>query len=157
MRILFKKGRDKISLSCIRGDGSRTWSDLHEGTVFHDLAHYIVEKEFGFTQAFYGLIKQGFNIDDFELPAQQRPQTLMPKNLPEEALVTEHLVNLLQVLINHPDRTKNLLEQLKIICSTRSFAFKPTYENINTLFFKLENLLQEWENIPVGEVLELNF
>ena len=157
MRILFKKGRDKITLSCIRADGSRTWSDLQEGTVFHDLAHYIVEKKFEFTQAFYGLIKQGFNIGDFELPAQQRPQKLMPKNLPEEALVTEHLVNLLQVLINHPDRTQNLLEQLNIICSTRGFAFKPTPENINTLFYKLEILLQEWENIPVGEVLELNF
>ena len=49
MVIRFKKGKNRPkhkpdTLTCIRDDGSVTWTHLHRGFVQHDFAHYVVER-----------------------------------------------------------------------------------------------------------------
>ncbi|MEO0573450.1 MAG: hypothetical protein AAF039_17240 [Bacteroidota bacterium] len=96
MEIQFKKLINKPStLTCVRIDGPTTWIKLYPGIEAHDLAHYAVETALEFQDAFYGMVAKGSNMEDFELPRDIRPETVLPQNLSEEALITEHLVNLI--------------------------------------------------------------
>jgi hypothetical protein len=84
MVIQIKKGRDGPStLTCVRADGSRTWSKLHPFFPVHDLTHCAVESVLGFRQAFFGLIAAGRDIGGTE------------RALPAEALWAENIVGLL--------------------------------------------------------------
>ena len=96
MVIRFKKGKNRSkhkpdTLTCIRDDGSVTWTHLHRGFVQHDFAHYVVEKTLGFENAFFGLVAKGYNIPDFSEPKAERSF-----EIPEEAIDTEPIVALLQ-------------------------------------------------------------
>jgi hypothetical protein len=61
-----------VSLTCTRADGSSTWQRFEGPTarVFpgHDLTHYAVETTLGFRGGFYGLLADGWNIQDFAAP-----------------------------------------------------------------------------------------
>jgi hypothetical protein len=89
--IQIKKSRDsRPTLTCVRPDGSRTWSQVHAFFPIHDLTHFAVESVFGFTTAFYGLVSAGWSMESFsERGAASR--------LPPEALVAEHMVGLLDI------------------------------------------------------------
>ena len=114
--IQIKKELNKPStLSCTREDGSLTYSKLQVDFEIHDIAHYVVERHLGFKNAFYGLLTQGYQINDFMLPKEQRPESLQPQNLPSEALVTEHLVNLLTIDFMQSEDGMDILEMFKII------------------------------------------
>lgn len=76
-------------LKCTRADGSETWQK-QEGShaaffPLHDLTHYSVESELGLTQAFFGLIDQGWSITDTEGKGPRGP-------LPSDAQFAEWLV-----------------------------------------------------------------
>ena len=97
MEISFQKGRGKPdTLSIRRLDGSVTWSRGQAGPAYHDVAHYAVETGLQFEKAFYGIIDQGFAIDDFVLPRHLRPDALKIANLPAEAMQAEYVVNQIQ-------------------------------------------------------------
>lgn len=70
---------------------------MYPGIEAHDQGHFAMEKVLGFKNAFYGMIARGANIEDFELPREQRPEEVIPENLRPEALISEHFVNLLMV------------------------------------------------------------
>jgi hypothetical protein len=76
-------------LRCIRADGSITWQrqrERHAGFfALHDLTHFAVESALGFRQGFYGLITQGWEIDDTTGKGARGP-------LPDEAVEVEHIV-----------------------------------------------------------------
>jgi hypothetical protein len=77
-------------LKCIRADGSATWQrqDDKYAAFFplHDLTHYAVETELGFRRGFYGLIAEGWNIDETTGKTARGA-------LPTEALEVEYLVS----------------------------------------------------------------
>jgi hypothetical protein len=77
-------------LKCIRADGSATWQrqDDKYAAFFplHDLTHYAVETELGFRRGFYGLIAEGWNIDETTGKSARGA-------LPNEALEVEYLVS----------------------------------------------------------------
>src|SRR5262249_6522068 len=77
-------------LTCVRDDGSSTYSKSAHGEFFapHDLMHYVVETTLGFRRAFFGLIAAGWSIPAFAEPGAAA-------KLPPEALHAEHIVNLL--------------------------------------------------------------
>ena len=86
--IQIKKGRDsRPTLTCVRPDGSRTWSQVHSFFPIHDLTHFAVESVFGFSDAFYGLVRAGWSLEQFSEPGAA-------SRLPAEALVAEHMVGL---------------------------------------------------------------
>ena len=78
MVIRFKKGKNRSkhkpdTLTCIRDDGSVTWTYLHHEFALQDLAHYVVETTLGLENAFLGLIAKGYDIPDFNQPKAERP------------------------------------------------------------------------------------
>ncbi len=79
-------------LRCTRQDGSVTWqkqSDRHAGFyALHDLTHFAVESALGFRRGFYGLIAEGWEIDDTTGKGARGV-------LPDEAVEVEHIVGLL--------------------------------------------------------------
>ncbi len=146
-------------LTITRADGTSTWSKLHKGLETHDLAHFAVEKCLGFTKAFYGLINQGNRITDFELPRDQRPTAVTPENLDVEALVTEHIVNLLEIEHLNSGFNANFLTDLKIILDQNNLPFpnelnNDTLQSIKTMY---QALVQQWLALTPDETLELNF
>jgi hypothetical protein len=81
-------------LRCIRADGSATWQ-RHKGRQaaffpLHDLTHYAVETVLGFRCGFFGLIAEGWGIDETSGKGPGGP-------LPQEAVLVEHLVGFLDV------------------------------------------------------------
>lgn len=88
MQIQLKNGKDgRPNLACVRADGSRTWAKVHPFFPVHDLTHCAVESVFGFTEAFFGLVASGREIDDF----QQKGAAAW---LPTEAMWAECMVGL---------------------------------------------------------------
>lgn len=91
---LTKRADGGAVLRCVRADGTVTWQrhDGRQGAFFplHDLTHYAVETVLGFRRGFFGLIADGWAIDETSGKGQRGP-------LPPEAVLVEHLVGLLDV------------------------------------------------------------
>ena len=68
MRIeLVRHGGAKHTLRCTRTDGSVTWETRHKHGEFfalHDLTHFSIESVCAYRNGFFGLISQGWNIED---------------------------------------------------------------------------------------------
>ena len=93
MEITFTKGNNKKHIiSCTRKDATQTWMHCDDFFIAHDLAHYAAETSLGYKSSFYGMLAGGVSITDFELPKAQRNFLLT-----QEAIVMEHLVNLLTI------------------------------------------------------------
>ncbi len=160
MIIKFRKGIDKPgTLTCVRPDGSTTWTKLHPGIEMHDFAHFVVETELGFPNAFYGIVAKGFDIGDFELPREQRPVALKPVNLPVEALQTEHIVNLLQTRFPNSNQDLDFITTLKNILTEKEIDFPKVLdqEKLNRINERLRDLLFKWNELENGGTLELEF
>ena len=159
MKIQFKKGKDKPStLTCARDDGSNTWTKIHDNFEAHDLAHYAVETILGFDNAFYGLLAQGFNIEDFELPKNQRPNALIPSNLPVEALQTEHMVNLLMTEA-HENSSFDFIATLQQILDNDGIPFPEglTPKSLDDIKNCFQKLMNDWNALKAGGTLDLTF
>ena len=81
-------------LRCTRADETTTWQrqDGPQGAFFplHDLTHYSVETVLGIREGFFGLVAQGWEIDDTTGKGKRGP-------LPPDAVVVEHIVGFLDV------------------------------------------------------------
>ena len=89
---LTKRADGSAVLRCVRADGSATWQ-RHRGRQqwffpVHDLTHYAVESELGFQRGFYGLMADGWDIEDTGGKGARGP-------LPEEAVIVEQIVGCL--------------------------------------------------------------
>lgn len=69
MQITLRRSYGKpASITCTRNDGTVTWQAYGPNSDFfgaHDLTHYVVETELGYKHAFFGMIAQGRDINDF--------------------------------------------------------------------------------------------
>lgn len=151
MKIRIKKGKNRYkhkpdTLTCIRDDGTVTWSHIYPGFFLHDLTHYVVETSLGYNNAFFGLISKGYNIPEFSLPKSERTF-----NIPEDAISVEPIVALLQM--EHWDSFPEKL------LDTDSQELPPnvTSELIDNMREKLMELVKRWEDLLPGEFLELEF
>lgn len=158
MLIRIKKEEVPI-LEYTRKDGSVTWGKIQPAMVAHDLAHYVVETQLGFTQGFYGLLADGWNIEDFEKPRSERPQQLLPKNLPAEAIYTEHLVNMLLVSLQSKGALEFHFTAFQQIVKDHQLAASKslTFNQFKDLHQKLKELLNAYKIVVPPEHLELKF
>lgn len=160
MKIQFKKQQSKPSiLTCIREDGSTTWVKMYPGIEAHDLGHYAVETILDFKNAFYGMVAKGSNIEDFELPREQRPNEVLPQNLDSEALIAEHLVNLIMTKAQTEYGTFDIMASLKAILGENSLPFPEnlTENKMDEVWILFQDLNRQWEQLPAGNTMELEF
>ncbi|MDH4042827.1 MAG: hypothetical protein OEY20_08055 [Gemmatimonadota bacterium] len=159
LRIQLTKRRDgDVVLRCIRADGSATWQ-RHRGRQagffpLHDLTHYAVETELGFGRGFYGLIAEGWDIEDTGVSPTRGP-------LPPEALIVEHIVGSLDV--QRADGSTwtagDFNERVARFAATRGLAPPRAFteDDVTRLRSRLRELLARWAALPAGEMLELPF
>ena len=78
-------------LRCVRADGSVTWQKQPSRHApffaMHDLTHFAVESTLGFRRGFFGLIAEGWDIEDTTGQGTRG-------RLPEEAVEVERIVGL---------------------------------------------------------------
>lgn len=78
-------------LRCTRADGSVTWQKQaarHAAHfALHDLTHFAVESALGLRRGFYGLIAEGWDIEDTTGKGSRG-------KIPNEAVEVEHIVGL---------------------------------------------------------------
>lgn len=151
MQILIKKGKNRYrhkpdTLTCIRDDGSMTWSHIHSGFALHDLAHYVVDTSLGLNNAFFGLIVKGYNIPEFSLSKSKRTF-----KIPDEAISVEPIVALLQM-----EHWESFPEGL-IYQDSPELPSNVTSQQINNMRKKLNELVKKWESILPGETIILEY
>lgn len=154
MEIMITKNtaRDHV-LSCKRKDRTITWTHASNFFILHDLCHYTIETILSLKRAFFGMLSDGTDITEFELPKEQRTVELTP-----EALFAEHLVNL--VVIDYTQgRMDNLLEVFR---ETYDDAGSRLVNNINEEKLQgiRENyaaLIQPWKAVDETETIKLIF
>ncbi len=151
MLIRFKKGKNQYkhkpdTITCIRTDGSVTWSHIHKGFVQHDFAHYVVETTLGFQNAFFGLVAIGYDIPDFSLPTSKRPF-----QIPTQAIEVEPIVALLQAELweSFPGPLLHVDHQV--------LPLDTTQDQISTMRTQLRTLVQQWDNLKPNESMDLHF
>jgi hypothetical protein len=144
-----KKTDGAAALSCQRADGSVTWQrqDGAQGRFFpwHDLTHYAVEAELGFRNGFFGLIAQGWDVDDTGGKRARGP-------LPSEAITVEHIVGGL-------DAERASLIQLRAAEFNAQVAPGRPFTDAELVRVRARRreLFAQWAALPAGETLELRF
>lgn len=144
-----KKSDGTAALSCTRANGSTTWQRQSGAQArffpFHDLTHYAVETVLGHRRGFYGLVAEGWDLQDFGAPWPRGP---LPKDMdPSEAIVGLFDMERADgASWSPPDFQRSsggwlLLseEQLSLIRARRS------------------ELFERWQELAPGDTLELPF
>lgn len=157
MIIRFKKGKNQWkhkpdTLTCIRDDGSVTWTHLHRGFVHHDFAHYVVETTLGFENAFFGLVAKGHDISDFSEPKAKRPF-----EIPKEAMDTEPIVALLQADSPNTTHSEGVDSDGIFQEYSASLSVSITDKQLEMMRQKLQTLLHQWRDLQPGESMVLQF
>jgi hypothetical protein len=83
----------------------------------------------------------------------------MPKNLPAESLITEHLVNLLQISYVEGEQAMELLDSLRTILRENQLPLPKqiTPEKLAAIQSRLQSLMTDWQKIHEDSKLELTF
>jgi hypothetical protein len=160
LRVQFTKRKDgAVVFRCVRADGSATWQK-QEGRhalffPFHDLTHFVVETTLGFRRAFYGLMAEGWDVDDTTGKGTRGA-------IPPEAVIAEHLVGLLdrERAGGSPPFTAELLNaQLDQLATEGRIAYRVAFTDaqLDQVRQRLETLQNAWATLPSGETLELTF
>jgi hypothetical protein len=135
-----------VTLRCTRKDGSVTWQKQTKHAahfVLHDLTHYAVETALGYRRGFFGLIAEGWDVEDTTGKGARGP-------LPAEAVEVERIVGLFDT-----ERGSGVL------WTTEEFnEFSPrvlTVEDIRGVRSLRGALFQQWFALASGQKVELNF
>ena len=153
MVIHFKKGKHQWkhkpdTLTCVRDDGSVTWTHLHRGFVRHDFAHYVIETTLGLGNAFFGLVAKGYDIPDFNAPKSTRPF-----EIPIDAMNLESVVALLQADSSDGETGRDGLFE----CHSASLPMDITDEQLEVMRQRLRVLLERWRDLQPGDSIALRF
>lgn len=145
-------------LRCERADGSESWQKQEgKNAAFfplHDLTHYAVECELGFRTGFYGLVADGWDIEETTGKGARG-------RLPPEALTVEHIVGSLDA--ERASRATTSAEdfnaQAAMFARERGLPVPRTLtdEELNRVRSRLRELFYEWFAVADGKTLELLF
>ncbi len=159
MKVLITKRTDGTSvLKCIRADGTETWQKNHGQTAaffpLHDLTHYSVESELGITDAFFGLVAQGWTIEE-------TGQRGVAARLPADALFVENIVGTLDVERASGSRwtadefNENIARHAQQ--GGRPTPRPLTDDELARIRKRRAELFALWRELPEGETLTLTF
>ncbi|MEO7983725.1 MAG: hypothetical protein ABI688_06565 [Bacteroidota bacterium] len=154
MEICFTRNNNKQHIiSCRRNNGTDTWMRSEPFFIVHDLCHYAVESVLSFKHAFYGMLAAGTDINDFELPKEERTFQLS-----DQAIAAEQIVNLLTIEYSQ-GRLENFLGTLNEIPGKQaamavSLLKADDLEEIRESFTML---MDQWQLLPDGKTMTLLF
>jgi hypothetical protein len=159
LKIQFTKRADGGAvLKCIRVDGSTTWQrqdDQHAAFFpLHDLTHYAVETELGFARGFFGLIAEGWNIDETTGKSARGA-------LPNEALEVEYIVSAFSAE-RAGGAVASAAEFNQLAATFASSKGMPssrrlTETDLAKVRARFDELANRWRALPPDSTLELPF
>jgi len=138
-------------LRCIRDDGSVTWqkqTNRHAAYfALHDLTHFAVETTLGLRRGFFGLIAEGWDIEDTTGKGARGP-------LPPEAGEAELIVGLFSA-----ERAGGVIWTVDEFHESAAMvgARQLSFDEIVRVKKKRSELFQQWFAIEPGATLELQF
>ena len=152
MRVQITKKTDGSGvLRCVRDDASVTWqkqNDRHAAFfALHDLTHFAVETTLGFRRGFFGLIADGWDMEDTGGKGARGP-------LPPEAIEVEGIVGLFD-----SERACGAiwtLEEFNEFATMRG-ARLLSADEIARVKKKRSELFQQWAAVEPGASLELQY
>lgn len=154
LTITFTKRRDgSVVTRFDRADGSATWQRKHgaQATYFgyHDLTHFAVETTLGYQRGFYGLIAEGFDVNDLSAP------------LPGDQDAVEVVVGFLdrEQAMGEQWSASQFNENAALHYSVRGLSNPPVLDDA-TLTKMREHaraLQQRWTDVREGESMVLSF
>ena len=159
LTIRIKKHRDgTAALTCTRTDGTATWQRQRgaQARFFprHDLTHYAVETVLGHRRGFYGLVAEGWDLEDFGAP--------WPRGrIPADAEPAELIVGFLDL-----ERAGGV-EWSAADLNDKLVAFRGAHgpfadarvtdAELAAVRARMRALFARWDAVPPGESLELPF
>jgi hypothetical protein len=134
-------------LRCTRPDGSLTWQKQEGPNAaffpVHDLTHFAVEATLAYRRGFFGLIAEGWDIEDTTGKGRRG-------RLPEEAIEVERIVGLF-------DRER----ASEAAISADDFAVfagrRLAEAELQAVRSRCAELLWQWRALPPGSALELRW
>lgn len=148
---LKKISAERASLACRRPDGTSTWARVHSFFPLHDLAHFAVETELAQRHGFFGLIADGWQLDDFTQPG-------VAARLPAEALVVENLVGTVERVGDDAPLAEFSAALADSLAAQNLPAFRAlTAGELARVRTTRAGLIARWRALPVGETLRLEF
>ncbi len=143
---IVKEHEGRGVLRCTRQDGSVTWEKQTRHAPYfalHDLTHLAVETALGYRQGFFGLVSEGWDIDDTSGKGARGA-------LPGETVEVERLVGLFDC-----ERASGALWSTKELNELAPRAL--TEAEIQEVRSLRAALFEKWSAVPPGEKLELTF
>lgn len=159
LRIQITKRADGSALlRCERADGSESWQKQEGGNAaffpLHDLTHYAVESELGFRSGFYGLVAEGWDIEETTGKGARG-------RLPPEALTVEHIVGSLDAERASRATTSagEFNAQAIMFAGERGLPAPRalTDEELVRVRSRIRELFYEWFALADGKTMELLF
>jgi hypothetical protein len=158
LRITITKKTDGSGvLHCTRADGSVTWQKQDRHAAFfalHDLTHFAVETTLNYRRAFFGLVAEGWEIEETTGKGVRRP-------IPEEAIEVERLVGTLDSeRASHAIWTADEFNEMLAIQtsdSSRDRTRRLSDDDLARIRKCRSELYQRWFAIEPGKQLELTF
>ncbi|WP_299901964.1 hypothetical protein [uncultured Aquimarina sp.] len=152
MEILITKGKNRNTLTCKRNDG--TWTSINLGPDIpnHDLAHYVVEKEFDLQHGFYGKIKSGMTIE-------QLSDKEIIKTLEAETWLSEIMARNLQAIGSGASNTDQFIQLTEWEARNMDGISIPHMKlsQIEKMKIDFDQLCKQWDEIPQQGTLQLFF
>lgn len=120
----------------------------------HDIAHYVIEKEFDIKEGFYGLIASGYTI-------HQLSETNTIRSLPRAVWLAEVLTRALQCVSSGACEIEQFEEmaiaELENMSMDGIEMPAMPLENIILMYEKFKRLLEQWVDLKEGDSLELDW
>jgi hypothetical protein len=150
-----KKGDGSAAFTAVRGDGSSTTAQIGEAGGFgpvHDLAHYVVENQFGIKKGFLGLLASGWSIEDFNKGVVDR---MIREGVIKDAGRAEVVAGLLSGDALSPFPLS--VEDFNWTVQSQSAEIPSlSADELETLRQRLTTLRDQWGALNPGETLELS-
>ena len=138
-------------LRCTRPDGGITWQKQPERHAvhfsLHDLTHYAVETTLGYQRGFFGLIAEGWDVEDTTGKGRRGA-------LPPEAFEVECIVGLFD-----SERGSGSLWTADEFATyaPKTLSRELNDETIQRVRARRAELFRMWADVPAGQALALSF
>lgn len=157
LRLQFRKDRDgSCSFALLRRDGSNTRQ--HHKTsffAFHDLAHYAVETILGHRRGFYGLVAEGWNLEDFGTPW---PRGKLPPDMdPSELIVGFFDLERATGTLHTAEDLNESAESYYRAHGAARPEWKLSAAQVDAIRARIGELHARWRALPPGETFTLEF
>ncbi|HEX5431844.1 MAG TPA: hypothetical protein VFW83_07760 [Bryobacteraceae bacterium] len=144
-------------LRCVREDGSAAWQKQTRHAAFfalHDLTHFAVESALGFQRGFFGLIAEGWDVDDTTGKGFRGP-------LPDEASEVESIVGMLDAERASGEKWSaadfNTQAAIHANAAGKRSPRPLCDDELPRVRRRRAELFAKWSAIPPGSAIELTF